>query len=259
MALDVGWIELIGRLMLAGIAGALLGLNREQRGHAAGFRTTILVALAAAIAMEQADLLLPADGKTAGSFGVIDVGRWPLGILTGVGFIGAGTIMRRGSPVTGITTAATLWIATILGLVFGGGQIALGVIGTAFAVLVLWTLRSVDDFIPRKRRAAPLPEPAHRDTVRRRPARLELRHRMARPRRRYLRPRSPCRPQSEERAAILPAGAGSGALEAVRNGAGSGNRTRIFSLEGCCSTTELYPRCLSPNRSGPEQSTRQLG
>lgn len=70
------------------IAGALLGLDRGARGQAAGLRTIILVALAAAIAMVQANILLPVDGKTSASFGVLDLMRLPLGVLTGVGFIG---------------------------------------------------------------------------------------------------------------------------------------------------------------------------
>jgi putative Mg2+ transporter-C (MgtC) family protein len=88
MPLFPTWNDIIVRLVLTIFAGALLGFNREARGHAAGLRTTILVALAASIAMIQANILLPLDGKQSSSFAVMDLMRLPLGILTGVGFLG---------------------------------------------------------------------------------------------------------------------------------------------------------------------------
>lgn len=115
--------------------------------------TTILVALAASVAMIQANILLPVGGKTGGSFGVMDLMRMPLGILTGVGFIGAGTILRRGDMITGVTTAATLWVVTVIGLCFGGGQLALGCCGTGLTVFTLWALVALDVRIPRDHRA----------------------------------------------------------------------------------------------------------
>jgi putative Mg2+ transporter-C (MgtC) family protein len=146
------WEDIGLRLFLTVLGGALVGLNRGVRGHAAGLRTTILVALAACIAMIQANLLLPVGGKTPGSFGVMDLMRMPLGILTGVGFIGAGTILRRGDMITGVTTAATLWVVTVIGLCFGGDQLALGGCATALTVFTLWTLVAVDARIPRDHR-----------------------------------------------------------------------------------------------------------
>src|SRR6202044_587826 len=80
----------------------------------------------------QANLLMNTAGKTPDSFVVLDLMRLPLGILSGVGFIGAGAILRRENLVLGVTTAATLWFVTVMGLCFGGGQIALG-----FAALAL--------------------------------------------------------------------------------------------------------------------------
>jgi putative Mg2+ transporter-C (MgtC) family protein len=141
------------RLALTLLASGLIGLNREVAGHAAGFRTTILVSLAASLAMMQMQVLLAATGKTPSSFGVMDMMRLPLGILSGMGFIGAGAILRRGNLVIGVTTAATLWVVTVLGLLFGGGQIWLGVGGTLLAAGVLWMLKRVDDAVVRLRRA----------------------------------------------------------------------------------------------------------
>ena len=75
--------------------------------------------------------------RSPDSFAVLDLMRLPLGILSGMGFIGAGAIVRTGSLVRGLTTAATLWFVTVLGLCFGGGQLALGLAVLALGVLVL--------------------------------------------------------------------------------------------------------------------------
>lgn len=153
MSLTPSWTDIAIRLALTMLAGAIIGLNRGARGHAAGFRTTILVTLAASVAMIQANILLTSGGKTPDSFSVMDIMRLPLGILTGVGFIGGGTIVRKGDLVTGVTTAATLWLVTVIGLCLGGGQLVLGVVATLLAVITLWILRWVDRIIPREHRA----------------------------------------------------------------------------------------------------------
>jgi putative Mg2+ transporter-C (MgtC) family protein len=153
MPFHPGWSDIAVRLALTMFAGAIIGFNRGARGHAAGFRTTILVGLAASVAMIQANILLPLEGKTPGSFAVMDLMRLPLGILTGVGFIGGGTILKKGDLVTGVTTAATLWLMTVIGLCLGGGQLVLGVATTVLGVLTLWLLKWVDLVIPRQHRA----------------------------------------------------------------------------------------------------------
>jgi putative Mg2+ transporter-C (MgtC) family protein len=153
MPLEPTWTNIALRLLLTMLAGAIIGFDRGARGHAAGFRTTILVALAASVAMIQANILLPVTGKTSESFGVMDLMRLPLGILTGVGFIGAGTIIRKGELITGVTTAATLWLVTVIGLCFGGGQLALGTAATVLAVITLRMLKWVDARISREHRA----------------------------------------------------------------------------------------------------------
>jgi putative Mg2+ transporter-C (MgtC) family protein len=149
MPLYPSWSEVAARLLLTMIAGAIIGTNRGVRGHAAGLRTTILVGLAASVAMVQANVLLSVEGKTNTSFGVMDLMRLPLGILTGVGFIGGGAILRRGDLVTGVTTAATLWVMTVIGLCFGGGQIELGIAATILTTFTLWVLKWADERIPR--------------------------------------------------------------------------------------------------------------
>lgn len=153
MPLYPSWQDIALRLALTMVASALIGLDRGARGHAAGLRTTILVGLAAALAMVQANVLLPVDGKTPGSFGVMDLMRMPLGILTGVGFIGGGAILKRGDIVRGVTTAATLWVTTVIGLCFGGGQLGIGVSGTVLALVTLFVLDWFDRRIPRQHHA----------------------------------------------------------------------------------------------------------
>jgi putative Mg2+ transporter-C (MgtC) family protein len=153
MPLNPTWDDIALRLLLTLVAGGLIGFNREAHGHAAGLRTTMLVCLAASVAMILANMMLTVSGKTDASFVRIDVMRLPLGVLTGVGFIGGGAILRRGELVAGVTTAATLWLVTVIGLCFGAGDIWLGVAATAISFLVLWALKYVDDQTRRDQRA----------------------------------------------------------------------------------------------------------
>ncbi|MDG4877308.1 MgtC/SapB family protein [Mesorhizobium sp. WSM4935] len=153
MPLHPSWPDLVGRLLVTLLAGFLIGLNREARGHSAGLRTTILVGLAACVAMVQANMLLDVSGKAPDSFVRLDVMRFALGVLTGVGFIGGGAILRRGDLVTGVTTAATMWIMTMIGLAFGGGQYGLGAIATVLTLVTLQALKWVDLKISRDHKA----------------------------------------------------------------------------------------------------------
>jgi putative Mg2+ transporter-C (MgtC) family protein len=144
MAVTLTWQEIALRLFLAFVAGACIGFNRGEHGRPAGLRTTLLVCLAACISMLQANFLLGTVGKRADSFVNFDVMRLPLGILTGVGFIGGGAILRRDNLILGVTTAATLWFVTVMGLCFGGGQIGLGIGAWAIGMIVLAGLEVVE-------------------------------------------------------------------------------------------------------------------
>src|ERR1700683_2120706 len=144
MPLTLTWQDIALRLAMSLAAGALIGLDRGERGRAAGLRTTLLVCLAAAVAMIQTNLLLATRGRSPDSFIMMDLMRLPLGILTGMGFIGGGAILRRDGFVLGVTTAATLWFVTVIGLCFGGGQIKLGIAAFALGMIVLEGLRWVD-------------------------------------------------------------------------------------------------------------------
>ncbi len=137
MPMTPEWSDIGVRILCTLLAGALIGFDRGEHGRPAGLRTMILVSLAACLAMIQGNLLLPMSGKTPSSFAVMDLMRLPLGILSGMGFIGAGAILRRDNIVVGVTTAATLWFVTVLGLCFGGGQIRLGLTGLVIGMIVL--------------------------------------------------------------------------------------------------------------------------
>lgn len=154
MQLHLSWYDVGLRLLLATVFGLLIGLNRDERGHPAGMRTTLLVCLAACLAQLQANLLLVTSGKTPASFSVLDLERLPLGILSGIGFIGAGVIMKRDhNTISGVTTAATIWFVTVLGLLFGGGQIVLGVVGAGAALAILWGLKYTEGLFQRQHSA----------------------------------------------------------------------------------------------------------
>ena len=145
--LDFNPITVIIRVLLAGLAGALVGLEREFHGRAAGMRTHMMVALGAALA------------AMIGMFTVRELGidsdplRVGAQVISGVGFLGAGTILLRGggSRITGLTTAAGLWTAASIGLAVGIG-FYVGAFMTVVAVMLTFTLiTSVEHFLNRKR------------------------------------------------------------------------------------------------------------
>lgn len=147
MTTPLSWADAALRLLFTVVAGLALGYNRSEHGKAAGMRTTLLVCLAASVAMMQANVLLPMQGRSSTSFVMNDLMRLPLGILTGVGFIGGGAILRRGNLVRGVTTAATLWLATVVGLCLGGGQTPLGLAATLLGLGTLTGLKRVETVI----------------------------------------------------------------------------------------------------------------
>jgi putative Mg2+ transporter-C (MgtC) family protein len=153
MTVIADWQPIALRLFLAVAAGFVIGFNRGEHGEPAGLRTTILVCLAAAISMMQANLLLTTAGRPPDSYVIFDLMRFPLGILTGVGFIGAGAIFRQDNLLRGVTTAATLWFVTVIGLCIGGGQIGLGISGTAIGIAVLWSLKALEDHLSQDKTA----------------------------------------------------------------------------------------------------------
>ena len=151
MPVTLTWEQIALRILLAAVASFLIGYNRDERGKTLGIRTTMLVCLAATLAMVQANLLMNTTGKSASSFVVLDLMRLPLGILSGIGFIGAGAILRKDGLVRGVTTAATMWYVTVLGLLFGAGQLKLAISGSLLAFFIHWTLKWVEIHMPTHR------------------------------------------------------------------------------------------------------------
>jgi putative Mg2+ transporter-C (MgtC) family protein len=144
----VSFPQMLLRIGLAFIAGLIVGWERTSHGRAAGLRTTILACVAAAIAMVISEALFAESGAaTAGGNWRPDPARLGAGILTGIGFLGAGTIIRHADAIRGVTTAATLWFVTVLGLAFGSGQFAVGFLGMAVAMAALFILPSVEQVI----------------------------------------------------------------------------------------------------------------
>ncbi|HEY8600800.1 MAG TPA: MgtC/SapB family protein [Thermomicrobiales bacterium] len=123
-------IELSLRILVAFIVGAVVGIERERRAKAAGLRTHMLVAGGSAI-FTIASLTL-FGGDSSG-----ERGRVAAQIVTGVGFLGAGTIFRSGNSVSGLTTAATIWVAAALGMLAGGGAYVLALVSVTLTIIAL--------------------------------------------------------------------------------------------------------------------------
>jgi len=140
---ELGLAEMIVRLLAALAAGIIVGLERESHGRAAGLRTTALACVAAAIAMLLSQMLFHASSAGSSAWRP-DPGRLGAGILTGIGFLGAGTIIRQANVIRGVTTAASLWFVTVLGLAFGGGAFALGFAGLLAAIFILYLLPYIE-------------------------------------------------------------------------------------------------------------------
>ncbi|MBR8457894.1 MgtC/SapB family protein [Burkholderia dolosa] len=153
MPIDLHWTDVLIRVGLSLVADGLIGFDRSESGKTAGLRTTILVCLAACLSMLQVNALLVQAGKPDGGFATLDLMRLPLGILTGMGFIGGGAILHRDGLVSGVTTAATLWFVTVVGLCIGGGQLSLGMLGLLLGLAVVWPLRFVEQRLRRVRTA----------------------------------------------------------------------------------------------------------
>jgi putative Mg2+ transporter-C (MgtC) family protein len=146
----ITWQTALLRLGLAVILGALIGLERERGERAAGMRTLALVSLGSALFM-----VISAYGFSEFSgnnaFG-LDPSRIAAQVVTGIGFLGAGTILLRRRLVRGLTTAAAIWAVAAIGLACGIGQIVIAIIATVLVLIVLVVLRSIEGFIfPRKR------------------------------------------------------------------------------------------------------------
>ncbi len=131
----------VARLLMAAVAGAAIGLERELHAHPAGMRTHLLVSAGAA-----AFTILSMHGfaDVVGQEGVgLDPSRVAAQVVTGIGFIGGGAILKYGVSVRGLTTAGSLWATAAVGMAFGSGLVLLGVAAAAIILFSLWPLQAI--------------------------------------------------------------------------------------------------------------------
>ena len=161
--------EAIVRTLAALVAGGAIGLERSYHGRAAGLRTYALVSFGSALLVAGGDFQFYAthDGS--------EVTRIIQGIVTGIGFLGAGVIVKEGFSVRGLTTAASIWVAAAIGIVIGAGSYRIGVAATLVTLVALTILRRVEDRLPSQtfvhfqvgfRRAATMNEQRLRELIR---------------------------------------------------------------------------------------------
>jgi putative Mg2+ transporter-C (MgtC) family protein len=143
-------MAMAGRLLLASLLGAMIGLEREIHGRTAGFRTHLLVSLGSALFVVVSISFYRIFGNFSGTGMVgVDPGRVAAQVVTGIGFLGAGAIIREKASVRGLTTAACLWIAAAIGVACAVGLFKLSVLVTAIALLSLIALKKIEAVLSR--------------------------------------------------------------------------------------------------------------
>ena len=144
-------LEILGHLGAAWIAGSLIGLERSFRGRPAGFRTHALVSLASALLMlitAYPQDWLPAEMRGTGVSTILDPQRMAQGIMTGIGFLGAGVIFKEGLTVRGLTTAASIWITAAIGILAGIGFYFPLIVTTILTLGTLSMFRWIEAKVP---------------------------------------------------------------------------------------------------------------
>ena len=138
---DLSWGAVLLRLVLAGALGGAIGAERELREHDAGLRTHMLVAVGAAL-FTIVSAYAWRDFTFSSRNGIsYDPTRIAAQVVTGIGFLGAGAIIRQGLSVRGLTTAASLWVVAAIGMAAGAGYYSGAVLTTVVVLLSLWPLR----------------------------------------------------------------------------------------------------------------------
>jgi len=123
----------------AALCGGLVGIERERRGKPAGFRTNILICLGAALYMMVGELIVVLQNGPG-----LDPTRIAAQVVSGIGFLGAGTILHGKGGVTGLTSAATIWVVAAIGLLIGAGFPGLGLLSTVLVVVTLEILTRIE-------------------------------------------------------------------------------------------------------------------
>jgi putative Mg2+ transporter-C (MgtC) family protein len=168
------FLEILFRLVAALAAGGIVGLERSFRGRAAGFRTHALVCLASSLLMLVTVYEHQWFVAQSGSRVAVDPTRMAQGIMTGIGFLGAGVIVKEGLTVRGLTTAASIWITAAIGILTGIGFYFAAGIGVVLTLGTLSVFRWIEGKMPtelyanftvRFIREAVMPEPALRELV----------------------------------------------------------------------------------------------
>jgi putative Mg2+ transporter-C (MgtC) family protein len=140
------------RLLIAMVAGGLVGIERELRGRQAGFRTNILVCVGSCLVMIVSISFASRAWPHEGNVNVnVDPARIAYGVMTGIGFLGAGTIVKSGIAVRGLTTAAAMWCVAAVGMAAGFGMYTLTIIATIMIVTALWVLDYFESMVPKWR------------------------------------------------------------------------------------------------------------
>jgi putative Mg2+ transporter-C (MgtC) family protein len=138
---SLSWSQALVRIVIAAALGGAVGLERELRDHDAGFRTHMLVSIGSALFTIVSAYAFHDFLVHGGSVVRADPTRIAAQIVTGIGFLGAGAIIRQGLSIRGLTTAATLWVVAAIGMATGAGYYGGAVITTAVVLVSLWPLR----------------------------------------------------------------------------------------------------------------------
>ncbi|MGS0896751.1 MgtC/SapB family protein [Burkholderia stagnalis] len=138
----ISQLEIVCRLLLAAVLGSIVGLERERLSWAAGLRTHMLVAVGAALVMVVSAFGF-ADIQNARNVS-LDPSRVAAQVVSGIGFLGAGSIMLRGEIIRGLTTAASLWVVAAVGLAVGGGMYVAAIAATAIVLAILAGLKPIE-------------------------------------------------------------------------------------------------------------------
>lgn len=142
------YLEILFRLVAALAAGSLIGLERSHRGRPAGFRTHALVCLASSLLMLVTVYETHWMPDSSTTRVVLDPTRMAQGIMTGIGFVGAGAIIKEGFTVRGLTTAASIWVTAAIGILTGVGFYFAAVVGTLLSLGTLSLFRWIEARLP---------------------------------------------------------------------------------------------------------------